>query len=504
MKSSAEIFEAINSLERRFPVGSWRSGDIDLWPTYRFRLHANAIDSLILHNAVKLTAQRIRELAGRVSRALCRVPYATVRDWGRNAAVRPDTAAVFLSDGVSFVQLGGTWFDRVVDPVMEALEKCAHRGLKLTLLSEAHIPRHLPSRFIQPAVDRIKVTATFTRVVIVTPEFAEFQAAARQLFGDSVLTHGWLQTQAARLHALADWFGRVLDRTKATHAFVNTYYSLEGLAFVQAARRRGLLAVDLQHGIQGPHHVAYARWLSVPACGYSTLPDEFWVWGREEAAAIDAWRSGTTTHVPRVTGNYWLQRWREGSDPLVRGYLEQARALRDSRPQVLVCVAWGVPDEETVKLIESAKLCGSSVRWWWRLHPVLASQSAEFARRLERHGLDGSEVRQATDLPLFALVRAADLILTYSSTVIREAAELGVPSVVTSDYGAELHSGLVERGVVLHATDARAIAAAVSTLAARKRTADEARTPDREALQALVELTFLTHAASAQRAGVAV
>jgi hypothetical protein len=489
MKSSSDVFDAINSLERRFPVRAWRSGDIDLWPTYRIRLHGNAMDRILLNDAVKLPALRLREIATRISRALCRVPYATLRDWRRNAPVRRGTTAVFLSDGISFVQLGDTWFDRVIDPVMQALEARDQHGLKLTPLSEVHIPRYMPSRFIQLAVDRIKVSATYGRAEMETPEFEKVHKAAREFF-DIAPSQSWLQIQAARLHALAKWFGRVFERSGATHAFVNTYYSLEGLAFVQAARRLGLLSVDLQHGIQGPHHVAYARWLSPPACGYSTLPDEFWVWGAEEASAIDAWRSSCTTHVPRISGNFWLQRWRDESDPLVARYLKQARGLRGSQPQALVCVAWGVPDEETVKLIEAAKLCGPSIAWWWRLHPVLARQSGEFARRLERHGLDGSQVRQATDLPLFALLRAADLTLTYSSTVIREAAELGVPSVVTSDYGAEMHSGLVGRGVVLHANDVSAIAAATKSLAARKRSASEPETVDRQSLQALVDTTF--------------
>jgi hypothetical protein len=427
------------------------------------------------------------------------VPYAALRDWRRNASVRSGTTAVLFSDGVSFVQLGDTWFDRVMDPVMQALEARGHRSLKLTPLSEVHIPRYMPSRFIQPAIDRMKVTATYRRVEMEIPEFTQFHEAARELFGDIAPSLGWLQVQAARLHALAKWFGRMFGRSGASHAFVNTYYSLEGLAFIQAARRRGLLSVDLQHGIQGPHHVAYARWLSPPACGYSTLPDEFWVWGAEEASAIDAWRSGCTTHVPRISGNFWLQRWRDDSDPLVARYLEQARGLRGYQPQVLVCVAWGVPDEETVKLIEAAKLCGPSIAWWWRLHPVIASQSGEFAQRLERHGLDGSQVRQATDLPLFALLRAADLTLTYLSTVIREAAELGIPSVVTSDYGAEMHSDLVRRGVVLHANDASAIATAIISLAARERSVSEPATVDRQSLQALVDTTFSAALPSARR-----
>ncbi|MFL6601412.1 MAG: hypothetical protein ACJ8R9_08775 [Steroidobacteraceae bacterium] len=490
MKTLSDVFAAINALEKGFPVNAWRSGDIDLWPTYRFRLHSNAVDRLLQNVPAGTSGSALRRVAARVSRALCRVPYAKLRDRRHNARVRPGASAVFFSDGISFVQLGDAWFDRVIDPVIQALEKRGHRSLKLTELSEVHIPRCVPSRFIQPALDRVKMTATWRKPGMAIPEFAAFYETARQSFGDLVPSWQWLRVQAARLHALSEWFGHILARSGGSHAFVNTYYSLEGLAFVQAARRRGMRSVDLQHGIQGPYHIAYSRWGAPPACGYSNLPDEFWVWGSEEAAAIEAWHSNCATHIARISGDFWKQRWRADSDPLIADYLEQARALRGPGTQALVCLSWGLPEQETEKLIKAAKLCKQSTSFWWRLHPVMASRSDEFARRLRQHGLDDTRVRQATQMPLFALLRAADLTLAHSSTTLREAAEFGVPSVVTSDFGAEFHSELVRSGALLHATDAGSIAAAVQSITARKAGTGEATRVDRDCLEELLDLAF--------------
>jgi len=278
----------------------------------------------------------------------------------------------------------------------------------------------------------------------------------------------WLKIEAARLTALAAWFGGVLARSGASHAFVNTYYSLEGLAFTRAARRLGMCAVDLQHGIQGLHHIAYGRWAAIPATGYSVLPQEFWVWSADEAENIDAWSACTKAHKPRVTGNFWLQRWKHGHDPLVADYLARARALRDSRPgthHVLACLTWGVPEEENTKLVEAARLCGPELRWWWRLHPTQAGRRDQFARLLESRGLDGSQVGLTTDLPLYALMSAADVTVAHSSTVIREAPQFGMRSVVTSQYGAEMHGELIQRGDAVLAIDVAAIADSVRSLA---------------------------------------
>lgn len=503
MRTSSEILDAINALEQSFPIASWRAGDIDLWPSYRFRLYGNAIDGLLLPQAPPSSIERLRRLTERAARALWRVPLAAWQDRSANAKLRGDTAAVFLSDGVSFMRLNDTWFDRVVDPVMQALDTRGLHGLKLTPRAEAHVPRLRPSCFVQPAIDRIKLLATRQRPLLHVPQFDAFEKAALGRFGPLTPSREWLQVQAARLDALARWFGTWLAKSGAKHAFVNTFYSLEGQAFVQAARRLGVRSIDLQHGMQGPHHAAYARWPVVPAGGYSTLPDEFWVWGEEEADAIDGWSRSVAKHRPRITGNYWLQRWRDDTDPLIAACVAAAQALRaPATAQVLVCLSWGLADEETDKLLEAAKLCDSSVAWWWRLHPVESGRRAEFAARLHLHGLDGSLVGTITDLPLYALVRSADMTASHSSTVILEAAELGIPSVVTSDYGAELHAELVQSGMALRATDARTIADAVNTLASRPRGLVAERAPA-ELLQVAVDEVFRHMPTTAMRSRLA-
>ena len=470
MKTSADVIDAINRLERAYPVAAWRAGEVELWPSYRLRLYDAAIVNLLTTQAPPTSLGRWRSLADRAARALWRVPQAAWRDRGANASVRPGNSAVFFSDGVSFLRLADTWFDRVVDPVIQAFEARGLRSLKLTPLAEAHVPRHQPSWFVQPSIDRIKLLASLRRPELELPQFDTLAEAARVDFGNLVPTREWLQTQAARLEALAVWFGPTIRRSGAEVAFVNTWYSLEGQAFVLAARRLGLRTVDLQHGMQGAQHVAYSRWCAVPADGYATLPDEYWVWGREEADAIEAWSHGTHRHRARVTGNFWLQHWRHDTDPLVAAYLAQARALRNgATTQVLVCLTWGVAAEETDKLMEAARACDPSVSFWWRLHPVEAARRGELAARLQHHGLDGSRVGPATDLPLYALLRCADLTLSHSSTVTQEAAEFGLPSVVSSDYGAALFSRLVQQGKVLHANEPAAIAAAVTALAAQPR-----------------------------------
>lgn len=471
MKSSSDVLALINRLEHRFPVSSWRAGDIDLWPVHRTRLYMNVTLAMLAAETTPAgpLTRRIRQIR-QLARGIWSPRAAAWRDRRMNADLAAPAGAVCLSDGVSFTRIGGRWYDRVMDPLVESLELHGVRTLKLTPGTEIYEPRTVPSVFIQPMIDRSLAMPRRAAFPVHLPDFDAFQREAESIFGAHAPTRLWLEGQARRLHDLSTRYERLMAHIGARFAFVNTFYSFQGFAFVQAAHRREIPCADLQHGLQGDQHGTYGSWANIPATGYSTLPREFWVWSDEELRTINAWRNGTPCHAARVTGNLWRDRWFDDNDPMVGHHVAEARAARrGDRPQALVSLAWGLADEETDKIIRAAKLSGQSMNWWWRLHPVEAHLWRDFSARLERAGLDGGAVEFATMQPLYALIRASDVTLAHSSTVIQEAAVFGVRSVVTADYGTELHANLLSSGMALHAVDDAAIAHAAMTLARQEK-----------------------------------
>jgi hypothetical protein len=220
MKTSSEIIDAINALERQFPVAQWCCGDVHLWPSYRVRLYGNAIDRMLLTQSQPQAWGRMGRLADRAARALWRVPLAAWRDRKANANWRTDAAAVFFSDGMSFTQLDGQWFDRIVDPVIQALAQRGLHSLKLTPMAEAHVPRQSPSRFVQPAIDRIKLLASRGRPKLHTPQWEAFAQAAEMAFGNPAPSREWLQVQAVKAAVIQQTLEQIPEEVRAQAAGV--------------------------------------------------------------------------------------------------------------------------------------------------------------------------------------------------------------------------------------------------------------------------------------------
>jgi hypothetical protein len=265
----------------------------------------------------------------------------------------------------------------------------------------------------------------------------------------------------ARVHA------RRLRSSRARLAFMVGYYGVEGMGFVLACRTRGIPVVDIQHGVQGELHPAYAGWrLPIDGRMHPLLPDRFWVWSDWERVVIARWADGTG-HAATVGGNPWLDVWGDG--PIWPGAADAraaARALRlqaQGRPVVLVTLQYGLVDGDQLDpLVDLVRTVGTRFVFWARLHPLMLDRRESVRARLAQAGAT-VELDACTDLPLHAVLPQADVHLTHSSSTAIEAAQFNLRTVLTSDYGAELFTPLIDAGTVIVETGSAATLA--STLA---------------------------------------
>jgi hypothetical protein len=492
-------------LEELFPVRNWSVGGIELWPLLRLRWFFGewAAHYTPQHSGTVAGPSAAKHLRNVATGAL-KARWTTWRDACRTDRGPTQRDLVFLSDGLSFANLGGFWVERFCDP-LAAL--AARRGLDSTLWTPLHRyyqPRFTASRFVQPGVDRANLAgvlraggAAATSRLSAHREVVD--ALAARGFGSSTLRLDKIASDGSRVRAVADHYRRHLERVRPRLAFLVSYYSLEGMAFVLACRESGIPVVDIQHGVQGDMHPAYAAW-SRPIQGnrHALLPDRFWVWSDWEHGTIDRWSRGTG-HAAVVGGNPWMSVWQDGSAwPGVDRALMQAQALREranGKPVILVTLQFGLSQGEQIDpLADLIREAGGRLAFWVRLHPAMLERREEVRARLA--GAGPIELDECTDLPLQALLPWADLHLTHSSSTVIEAAQFGVPSVLTTAYGGELFGPLLESGwaSVVVPTATRLASTLENLAAAGRRQPENSEAPANAALQSLLAVSALPSA----------
>jgi hypothetical protein len=266
------------------------------------------------------------------------------------------------------------------------------------------------------------------------------------------LSRSNLERRAHTVSATASAFERVLRRVRPSLAFVVTYYSGLGPAFVLACRRRRVLSVDLQHCPQEGAHKAYG-WLALPENGYATLPAVFWNWTERDAADIRRWADAL--RLPWHRALY-------GGHTQLSPYLNEAAAVARTGDAKFAVLTRGTNFEREILValqpvggyrerwealaaqIESAP---STWRWWIRRHPASAAhQDVEFKRLISLR-MPNVVVDESSSLPLPALLRNMSAVISRFSGASVEAAVLGVPAIFLSEEARGQFSDLIDQGL---------------------------------------------------------
>jgi hypothetical protein len=473
---SSDIVKLITDLETKYPVETWVVKGTHIWPLIRNKLYGYLFTFQVDANKRHSSAgSRLAQHGPAVVKGLARFAHAWASDYRHNRSPAGQVDAVFLSDGVSYAEIDGEWYEKFCDPLIERFERRHKRCFLMSPLREYYVPRHTPSMWVQPYLD-LAIAAAVAQTRLQkrrAPDLSGFRELSEELaaLGLAIPLQRLLNVQedVERVEAVAAFYSRQLRRLRPAVAFGVSYYSVEGMAFNLACHRLGITAVDIQHGAEGDLHAAYGQWRKVPVEGYALLPAVFWCWSEIEADAIRRWNAGLRNrHDVVVGGHPWLYLWQQGTAPFVEHYdrlVREFKAAGGHARHILVTLQHGLADVRVLEpLLDAMGGAPAQWQWWVRLHPAMLNEREAVRELLRARGSRHFELDAATDLPLYMLLKHADAHVTHSSYTVVEAAAYGVPSVVFSPYGAELLADQSARGVVAAYSGPEITAAVASSI----------------------------------------
>ena len=467
-----DFLDLVDHIEQMYPVMRWYSGDVPIWPLARQELYLDMHFASI--GAARLPARRFpwRSLA-RASLPV-RNLWRSRRDL-QHLVARPHPAdAIVLGDGVTLDLIEGRWRDRFAEPIIAALQD---QGMKTFLMQSGDLRRLPWHRATYPANIIASHGAHLAAAMPRESDLPDHGAVLEYLAGWGVaapsLERAALQALAAQVAGTAQSFERLLEVVRPSLAFVVTYYSGLGPAFVLACRRHRILTVDLQHCPQDGAHKAYC-FSALPPQGYDVLPDVFWNWTRRDAEHIRGWAGSAEPGQHRAIhgGHSQIAALLDDSGDLARTWQEKFAAAAGSAPfdqEILVALQpLGGHREEWEALRASIDAAPASWRWWIRRHPATgAQQDAEYASLLQA-GKHNVVVAAAGDLPLPVLLRHMTALVSLASGAAAEADAFGVPAFFLSEAARDTFAELIDRGAA-RVIDVRALNAALAATHTQRR-----------------------------------
>lgn len=465
-----KVMNIINDIEKKFPVDEWKINNIHVWPIIRIELgmRLQYIDEPYLDNNTTNRRSPIRKIIEFV-RLFLQDIIAEWKDVGKNQKpYNTQGGFIFLSDSNNRrVSINNSWYNIYCSPLIEEIKKQNSNYLLLEYCAtkKYKFPRFEASYLVEKWLKWIRVYSYVLRqlkrdVDSLNINWYEDLAAylRQQGLEDCCEDVRELKRKINELTALTVYYDKILHITKPSVAFVICYYGTITMAFVLACKKRKIPVVDIQHGVQGELHVAYGRWNKVPVSGYELLPDIFAVWGETERLAINEWASQNSRHRSFILGNYWNDMWQsEQNDEVINCLIKKIQSNFNSsqfEAAILYTLQPGVITPDF--LIEVIRQT-PNIHWLIRLHPCMMAQKEELYQQWESYGIKNIEIRKATDFPLPGLLKFIRVHITNSSSVVIDAVQFGIASIVIDRLGSEIYDHYIKENMVFYCSDQQMI-----------------------------------------------
>lgn len=479
----------INDLENEFPVQHWTIAGIHIWPLIRiplsFTINAQGSEAKRYRTAEdKQILNKIRKIVSFGSGAI-RQLAASIKDNQHNdCAERADVLIVSSTKDRLLKLPNGEYYDIHCDYISDAIKKLGRRVLTYEIAPQNHylLPRYSISHFMQAQLDWVRIEAEIEFLanrkpltMIKIPGYEGFRRVLEELGIYFFLpSPEQLIKQVFVINKTAAFFEKVIKSKEISLAMVCDYYSTAGLALNLACWRMGITSVDIQHGVAGSLHGSYGRWKNIPQTGYELLPKVFWCWSEDDVATINAWNNSVKKyHQAIVGGNSWEELWLDPQNEIVIHYDDiLAKGFPDkiNGERILVTLQTGglIPPV----IVQTIKESPSSWRWHIRFHPYMTQEERNLIQQeLERECQQANiDLTISNTLPLMALLRNIDVMITEWSATVIDAKIMKIPSVVVHRYAEEYFAREIEQGWVRPAyTPSNILSAITEQISAKER-----------------------------------
>ena len=435
----------ILEFKSKFPVNSLVYRDVYLWPFLRNELMVQA--SFAWKKGIKYLTHFDPYLS-----QMCHfknMQYENKLDYQKNfhffdlediVSEKTDFLFFVNLNSVDLIPYANGFYSRIIDPIYEAATKIGS-AKKIEIIKGISSGIHKRKDYINKTIPilppHIYKSGFYKEVDISARFYRDFKKYIPYIYVDEERINNFIDWQ----FTMVDFYGGVLDKYSPKTIFFFPFYYFSPLVF--AARRRGINAVELQHGIMsGANNLFYDNWQELPPKGYDALPSHFWVWGEPEKQRMQAVFGGgvqvTSTAVDG--GSPWLEIAAASEEGhAFRRLKERVESTHFTRTVLLTMQNDSKVPKCVEELIARSK---KDVLWLIRKHPKGPKVS------LNRNGSNVIVSPEVDTVPISQIFSLVDFHFTESSTSVLEADYWGVYNFVYGEKGLLNYGNYIKEGKI--------------------------------------------------------
>jgi len=470
-----ELIISINAIEDQLELTNFRVNGIDMWPRIRYIILYKNSSTLDISNIKKKYIQRIYKRIFTYLFGVIRYLRAYFSNYKKNDRIDQKRDVLFISSSnTRRMKYKNNWYDTLCDPLIDEIEKKRLSYLVLERSTDLTFkyPRYRKSKYIQLEVVKIFIKSLIKLKSIKLDErfMLEFNKMENLLedkgFIDFKTLLSDVKNDASYIISLSEYFSKYLKYIKPKETYIVSWYGYLGMAICYACNKYNIPIYDIQHGVQGKYHFAYSAWNNIPSCGYNTHPSNYLNWSKEDSDNINQWlEKSNLPKSAKVKGNLIQEKFLDDTEISLyydNRYNEKYNIYKYNK-KILITLQREKSCPEYI--LELLKKSSNNVLWLIRFHPLTDLKTKKrIKKQIKKLNRDNYEIDFATEAPIYCLLRNIDLHITQESSVVIEAANFNVKSIITSE-NAKLHyASYLKDNKIYHADSYNTINAIINNI----------------------------------------
>ncbi|MGK9117719.1 hypothetical protein [Olivibacter jilunii] len=437
-----EVISFLLDIEQKYPVQSWKIGDIDMWPVFKmdvfFRWYKTQNNS---NEAQKDMVSQRR--GNRITRFIWSA-YAVLKFKFRKHV---KLGNVYCGSEAHRIEYKGAFINRYFWPFISESSEDDYLELEY---GAQKVGKSYPNSDRLLFVDDYYLFYYFLnlfnkRVILTLPNYKEVKEEVEKKIVQLPSRYSAIMySRYKAIYIYSKIFKMIFKKYKPENVYGLCYYNNAMFGMHCAANSMSINNIDMQHGGQGPLHPMYnfrefdlqAKWCS--------LPKVFWCWDEASHNQIKKWIDKSQYHSSVNGGNPWISYILES---------ENTKKITSNKRIILYTLQEPSIDSYIIETIKHMSRLGTYC-WWLRLHPRMISSGQAIKDNLLSHGLtdDAFEIEKASAYPLpLILANSVIHVSKYSGSII-EAVQLKVPTMIIDEIGVESFGHYIESGDAVDAT----------------------------------------------------
>jgi hypothetical protein len=437
--------DLILAIEAKYPVETWKINDLYFWPILRTRIYIELAVEDLNAKFDKNTIEDGKKEAGLLKHDKPRTKLDLLKDYLHYfkflATSIKKSKAIFVTPGSYNDTFQGKWYHKFFDPIRLSDATYTHGPIIEIGKSPS---RQLEDTFHITDFDSVhRVHERSIRNKPIHIEAEGYEAFCEEVLQITPLIKRFPQKAMVEAYYTIKkyqaFFELLIKKTGAKEAYSLCYYLDSYIVFGMnlAAHKLGIKSTDIQHGGQGPIHLAYCKYWRLPQSGqYDVMPKSFWCWDKFSVAEIEKWTSNPKSqHNAYVGGHPWLS------------FIQKQLSAQASSEVVVLHTLQPLGDLVPEQMIETIRATGTGVKWILRLHPRTKSRKGELEAIIQKNGLTAHiHPNTFTDLSLPESIALSRVHLSRWSGSIIEASIMGVPNIILDPIGVRSFIQWIEEG----------------------------------------------------------